>query len=225
MSRTYCPQCSRAQTACICHCVHRVINQTAVLILQHPSETKHTKGTAKLLNLCLSQCQIIQGEIFTEQALTDAIAGRRAALLYPSENTFNEQHTTVPDQPASALALPLPYCQEDSAIHSSSLVETKPCSQTAIELIILLDGTWRKSYKMLQVNPTLQTLSRLHLQSLKDSQYHIRKAPKTGQLSTLEACAQALHQHEQLNVEPLYQAQAAMIQQIQNYQANSQDDL
>jgi len=60
----------------------------------------------------------------------------------------------------------------------------------------VLDGTWRKSRKMLYLSPPLQQLPRLSLQGLPPSRYSIRKAHRPGQLSTLEATCAALAQLE-----------------------------
>jgi DTW domain-containing protein YfiP len=60
----------------------------------------------------------------------------------------------------------------------------------------VLDATWRKSRKMLHLNPGLQTLPRLALEDVPASAYRIRKAHAPHQLSTLEAVAHALVQLE-----------------------------
>src|SRR5205809_1132418 len=67
--------------------------------------------------------------------------------------------------------------------------------------LIVLDGTWRKSRKMLYLNPLLQHLPRLSLQGMPASNYRIRKAHKPDQLSTLQATCAALMQLER-RVEP-----------------------
>jgi DTW domain-containing protein YfiP len=58
--------------------------------------------------------------------------------------------------------------------------------------LVVLDGTWRKSRKMLYLNPLLQGLPRLALQGMPASHYRIRKAHAPDQLSTLEASVYAL---------------------------------
>ena len=60
--------------------------------------------------------------------------------------------------------------------------------------LVVLDATWRKSRKMLHLNPALQQLPRLALDAVPSSRYLIRKAHKPGQLSTLEATCAALTQ-------------------------------
>jgi len=62
--------------------------------------------------------------------------------------------------------------------------------------LIVLDATWRKSRKMLALNPALQTLPRLGLGTLSASRYVIRKGHAPHQLSTLEAVGAALAQIE-----------------------------
>ncbi len=63
--------------------------------------------------------------------------------------------------------------------------------------LIVLDGTWRKSRKLLHLNPALANLPRLQLNELPQSRYHIRKAQQDHQLSTLEAACLALGQIDQ----------------------------
>lgn len=62
--------------------------------------------------------------------------------------------------------------------------------------LVVLDATWRKSRKMLHLNPALQRLPRLALRDMPASGYRIRKAHAPDQLSTLEAAAHALGQAE-----------------------------
>jgi DTW domain-containing protein YfiP len=59
--------------------------------------------------------------------------------------------------------------------------------------LVVLDGTWRKSRKMLMSNPLLQALPRLALTPTSASRYGaLRKARLATQLSTLEATCAAL---------------------------------
>ena len=59
--------------------------------------------------------------------------------------------------------------------------------------LVVLDGTWRKSLRMLQANPLLQTLPRWVLAPSRETRYRaLRKARLPSQLSTLEATCAAL---------------------------------
>lgn len=62
--------------------------------------------------------------------------------------------------------------------------------------LVLLDATWKKSRKMLYLNPPLQKLPRLTLVDPPPSIYQIRKAHSENQLSSLEACCYAWRQLE-----------------------------
>ncbi len=63
--------------------------------------------------------------------------------------------------------------------------------------LVVLDGTWRKSLRMLYANPLLQSLPRWSVQPVAAARYQaLRKARRADQLSTLEATCAALAQIE-----------------------------
>jgi tRNA-uridine aminocarboxypropyltransferase len=179
LKRLGCSRCLRPQQTCICRWGTPIAHAIEVLILQHPLEAKHAKGSARLLHLSLPNSHLLVGEVFNDQQLetllhaplTPGAQRRRAILLYPN----------TPDDADIAQAIPV------DAAH------TEP---EGLRLVVL-DGTWRKSRKMLYVNPLLQTLPRLALRDAPASQYLIRKAYGAHQLSTLEATCYALMQLEQ----------------------------
>lgn len=167
--RRICQQCMRAERACICGLVCAVSHQTGLGILQHPSEVKQAKGTAKLANLCLSNCPIWVGEeVGLLPDLQAWLAQKPTYLLYPQQ--------------------------------PPGLVVTTKSLTTQLQpgefQVLLLDGTWRKTHKLLQLNPTLQSLPRLALSEVKPSDYVIRKSNRVESLSTLEAIYALLTQLE-----------------------------
>lgn len=169
--RAQCPTCLRPQSACICALAHTALAATQVLILQHPLELQEAKGTARLLHLCLPGSRLEVGETFEPQQLQQWLHGawpgadapQHTLLLYPQ----------TPDQPALT-------------------VSAAPEAVAPVRRLVLIDGTWRKSRKMLYANPLLAQLPRLALTETGPAGYSIRKAPREGQLSTLEAAALAL---------------------------------
>lgn len=169
--RLICDACLRPQSACICHWVTPVAHLTEVLILQHPLEQHHAKNSARLLHLSLPASRLLVGEVFDAIALHAAMrVPKYTVLLYPS--TAHAGHQTP--APLNAQRL-----QDASRLR-----------------LVVLDATWRKSRKMLHQSPLLQGLPRLSLTDVPASSYHIRKAHKPGQLSTLEATCAALAQLE-----------------------------
>lgn len=167
--REHCARCLRAQSTCICRWIRPAAHDTEVLILQHPQEVHEAKGSGRLLHLSLPNSRLAVGEVFDEAALFAGSARKRNLLLYPSAPGADGGKTPSSLQPAD--------WQDPAGLR-----------------LIVLDATWRKSRKMLYLNPWLLALPRLPLEDLPASRYLIRKAHKKGQLSTLEATCAALAQ-------------------------------
>ena len=187
--RPTCARCLRPQTACICHWITPIENAVEVLILQHPLEVDSAKGSARLLHLILVNSRMVTGEAFAEQAL-------RALLCAPLPGEAEThaasgaplKHTVLlyPDTPsANTVGISAPPPLDQDLLHDPARLR-----------LVVLDGTWRKSRKMLYLNPLLQNLPRLPLREPPASHYRIRKAHRPDQLSTLEATCYGLMQLE-----------------------------
>jgi DTW domain-containing protein YfiP len=192
--RATCAACLRAESACICRFVRPVASRVELLVLQHPLEVRNAKNSARLLHLCLPGSRLLVGEQFSPEELGAALhgEGRTPLLLYPE----------TPGE--AALGLPAP-----------PLINPAVLAQPELLRLVLLDATWRKSRKMLYVNPLLQGLPRLALSDLPPSAYRIRKAHAPDQLSSLEAAAYALSQLEKRPelYKPLFAAFNAFVEQ------------
>jgi DTW domain-containing protein YfiP len=173
--RATCAACLRAESACICRFATPLASRVELLVLQHPLEVHNAKNSARLLHLCLVSSRLLVGEVFDAVELDAALhaGGRTPLLLYPQ----------MPGE--AALGLPAPPGVEPGLLAQPDRLR-----------LVLLDATWRKSRKMLYVNPSLQGLPRLALHDLPPSAYRIRKAHAADQLSSLEAAAHALIQLE-----------------------------
>jgi DTW domain-containing protein len=174
LRRPQCARCLRPQRTCLCALASPVASRVELLILQHPLEVANAKGTARLLHLCLPGSVMVSGEAFDAAELATLLAAgaRTPVLLFPE----------TPDEKSLGIAPPPPF---PAGQHAPSALR-----------LVVLDGTWRKSRKMLYLNPALQALPRLALHDVPVSQYRIRKAHLPDQLSTLEAAALALEQLE-----------------------------
>jgi DTW domain-containing protein YfiP len=170
-TRPHCARCTRPATACICGWITALHSDADLLILQHPMEVANAKGSARLLHLSIAGSTLAQGEAFDPALLADLLhrGGRTPVLLYPD----TPGDVSMPAPPALAPAL---------------------LAHPAAVRLVVLDGTWRKSRKMLYQNPLLQGLPRLPLTRMPASHYLIRKAHAPDQLSTLEASCYALGQ-------------------------------
>ena len=188
----------------MCQWVRPIAHQVQVLVLQHPLEVGHAKGSARLLCMSLAHSRLVTGEAFDADELN--------ALLnqpWPGESVDATPRQTVLLYPAT------PACPAPTWPLADDDAPTDP----RLLRLVVLDGTWRKSRKMLHLNPVLQTLPRLALRDRPPSNYRIRKAHLPDQLSTLEATCAALGQLEggDAPFEPLLQAFDGFVAQHMAY--------
>lgn len=174
LQRLTCTVCLRPERACICHWITPTAHQVEVVVLQHPLEVHQAKGSARLLHLSLPRSLLVTGEVFPDAAL-------QALIDAPLNATTSAPRHTLLLYPES----PPPAAPARNNRHDPQQLR-----------LIVLDGTWRKSRKMLHLNPLLQRLPRLALKAMPASRYRIRKAHLPDQLSTLEATCAALAQLE-----------------------------
>ena len=185
--RRHCERCSRPLAACICRWIAPLDSRIHLLILQHPMETANAKGSARLLHLSTPGSVLAEGEAFDPAALH--------AMLHAGGRTPVLLYPATPDAPAAGAVL---------------------AADPAALRLVVLDGTWRKSRKMLHQNRLLQSLPRLPLTAMPASHYLIRKAHLPDQLSTLEASCHALAQLDgAANVQPLLDAFDAFVAHFQ----------
>ena len=172
-ARQHCLRCTRPLSACICSWITPVTSMAELLILQHPMEVSNAKGSARLLHLSLPGSVMAVGETFMPGELEELLYGgeRSPVLLYPE---------TPGDHSLGLLTAPAP--------------DSELLSEPARLRLVVIDGTWRKSRKMLYQNHALQALPRMPLKEMPASLYRIRKAHAPDQLSTLEASCYALGQ-------------------------------
>jgi len=175
--RHYCANCAYPQSVCVCSAVSTQECDYQVIILQHPSEVKQAKNTVRLLQLCIKNVQVHIGESPQDfSALRLQLRDRtRVAIIYPGEQSLSLENN-------------LPEWQ-----------------QASFDTLILIDSTWRKAYKIWQLNPWLQQLSGWQFSSPPPSRYQIRKANVAHSLSTLEALAYCLELTRGTNCSALYQ--------------------
>lgn len=182
MSRTVCDKCQYSAVTCLCDDLVTVQNQLNIIILQHPSELKITKNTAKLLNLCLKRCTLVQGESDKDFKILDTLPVTTTALLYPDHD-----------------AILLDKINSDTKLFCEQLTH-----------LLVLDGTWKKAFKIMQLTPKLNEFKKVSFASVPANRYRIRKAPRADSLSSLEAVAHSLMLIEQCDPASLYQVLDAL---------------
>lgn len=196
--RDYCAHCQYPQKTCICTAIAPLNNRCAIDILQHPHEQKAAKNTARLVALCAQKTRIWVGE------QPDDFTTLRQTL--ENSNAQNSRYTPVivyPNNHSQSLS------QWIQKINTDTHFKRDTTASRTLLRFIFLDGTWKKAYKLWQVNPWLHQYPSVHL-THETCEYTIRKAPKTGCLSTLEAVALCLKNYEAIDTQPLYDCFYAM---------------
>lgn len=139
-----------------------------VLILQHPQEQDAVLGSAQIVAASLPKAKIVIGlswPNFAKALGEEGVDAKRWAVLFPDREAEGEQVSG----------------------------RGGPTAPSALEGIVVLDGTWSKAKTLWWRNPWLSKLNRLTLKPKQPSIYgHLRAEPKRDFVSTLESVAGAL---------------------------------
>ncbi len=165
-SRAFCQECDFLKSRCLCDTLKMIPNHLHLIVLQHPSETKHPLNTVRIMKKSFKAVTVIVGEDFTNDLRLNTLlcdSQNKCALLYPGPDAF--------------------------VLEKNS----KEAKDKAPTHLLLIDGTWRKAKKIYLLSKNLQRLPSIKLNSEEGSDYRIRKAPTESALSTLEASVHALN--------------------------------
>jgi DTW domain-containing protein YfiP len=164
-----CETCQRPTVACVCDRIVSYPTTRRVLILQHPQEQDAILGSAGILLASLPQAKLVIGLSWRNlgAALGEEDADpRRWAVLFPDRESEGDEVVA----------------------RNGATVEP-----SALEGIVVLDGTWSKAKTLWWRNPWLTKLSRLTLKPSQPSIYgSLRAEPRRDYVSTLESVAAAL---------------------------------
>ncbi|WP_319381772.1 tRNA-uridine aminocarboxypropyltransferase [Thiomicrorhabdus sp.] len=204
MTRSTCCHCRRPQKSCLCRWAKPVDNRVEFTILQHPTESKNAKGTARLADLMLRSSSLWVGERLEDACYDGCETSQRQAFSANLAEYLQDRKQTF-------LLYP----------HREGLTSEKVCSLQGVKewppdqvRILVLDATWKKSYKQLLFNPLLQQIPRIELGAFQPSRYRIRKQKNVNSLSTLEAIYECL--------EVLDDASASRDRLLQGFEAMQQ---
>lgn len=120
-------------------------------------------GTARILTLSLSNSRCFVGEDFSEHEALNALLSEPNVehwVLFPGEGAQSYEQVRT------------------------RLQQAEPKVRLRV---ILLDGTWKKAYKMWQLSTNLHALPKVALPTDLVGNYRIRKSPSANSLSTVEA--------------------------------------
>ncbi|NUO49383.1 MAG: DTW domain-containing protein [Polyangiaceae bacterium] len=169
MELVACEKCQRPTVACVCDRIVQYETSRRVLILQHPQEKDAVLGSAQILTASLPQAKLVIGLSWPNFAAAIGEEGanpKKWAVLFPDKEA------------------------EGEAVVGRGGQVIEP---SALEGIVVLDGTWSKAKTLWWRNPWLLKLNRLTITPSEPSIYgRLRAEPKREYVSTLESVAAAL---------------------------------
>lgn len=165
-----CARCGLLPADCICTELPRVSSRIATTFVLHFREWNKPTNTAKVASLMLGDNSTVllrgapsRAEAFEAEAQLDAIDRTNAFMLYPS----------------------------DTATSLDELAERGALTQPGGLRLIVPDGTWSQTRRIVRRQAALQHVPHLAL-PLQSSQYRLRRGAIPGLVCTLEAVGLAL---------------------------------
>ena len=127
--RLYCSDCKRTKDACYCSEIKKSHNKTRIIILQHPSESKHPLGTARMAQLSLDHVDILVGEDFNDhRELNDIIKKDSPILVFKTEYSQNlEEHIHKIAQPKTIIFLDGTWKKAKKILFTSTNLQQLNC--------------------------------------------------------------------------------------------------
>ena len=206
MPRTYCQNCRRPSTHCLCSHISEQCTSFPLVICQHPDESSHPFTTSQIAALGASSVQCLKRLDVDQDEICSLFAGQGTssiALLY-SNHSYEEHESYIInfDQPESVVS-------EQFALFAESVTG-----------LIVLDGTWRNTREIMLRNAWLTKLPTLTLKGLEKSMYHIRKTDIDSAVSTVEAVGQVLKYTERrFDLDTYLMPLKALVEAQQRYQS------
>jgi len=153
----------------VCDRIVAYPTERRILILQHPQEQDALLGSAQILVASLPKAKLVVGLSWRNLAHAlgeEEVDVRRWAVLFPDREAPGDQ-----------------VARRDG--HT--------VAPTALQGIVVLDGTWSKAKTLWWRNPWLSKLNRMTLKPAQPSIYgRLRAEPRREYVSTLESVAAAL---------------------------------
>lgn len=163
--RKLCIQCLQPEFSCYCCHIQKVDPKIKFVILIHPIEMRRRIATGRMSHLCLENSALIMGQDYTDNKEVNDILNNpryQPAVLYPGMTSTNISKLSHQEK--------------------FTLFDFKKTP-----VIFVIDGTWATARKTMHLSQNLKVLPRLCFTPPQESQFRVRKQPKAGYVSTIEA--------------------------------------
>ncbi len=167
--RTICSACNQPSFSCFCQHVTKFNSEISFVILIHPIEASRRIATGRMSNLCLENSYLIKGQDYTQNKKVNELiedTNFESVILYPGAASKN---------------LSFMDKVQKKELFSSQFQKNKKLR------VFVIDGTWATAKKMIRQSNNINMLPRICFSSEKPSTFRVRKQPKLGCFSTIEA--------------------------------------
>jgi DTW domain-containing protein len=168
--RKICTHCIQPEFSCYCRHIQTFDPGIQFVILIHPIEVRRRVATGRMSHLILKNSLLVSGQDFSQnQQVNDLTEDpqNQCVVLYPGGAAINLSTLELPDR--------------------RSLIEPNKNL-----VLFVVDGTWATAKKTLRQSENLRLLPRLCFDPEQPSRFRVRKQPRPGYLSTIEAIHQTL---------------------------------
>lgn len=163
--RQLCLQCLQPEATCYCAHIRKFDPKMEFVILIHPLECRRRIATGRMSHLCLEKSYLIRGHDYSKNELVNdllADPSREPVMLYPGVQSKNLTHCTA---------------DERATLFASDKILT----------VFVIDGTWATAKKMVKHSQNIKNLPRICFTPPGPSNFRVRKQPREGCYSTIEA--------------------------------------
>ena len=162
--RHLCTTCFQPSYGCYCAEVKPFDPLMKFMILIHPIEVRRRIATGRMSHLCLQGSELIRGRDYSENAAVNRVVDdpdTHSVVLYPGRGSANLTEMSLDERAA--------LFPRDKKL-----------------AVFVIDGTWATARPMIR-SRNLVSLPRVCFTSSTPSRFRVRKQPKPGCFSTIEA--------------------------------------
>ena len=108
--RPVCPRCALPLPACLCRWITPTHNRVGLLVLQHPQEAQHAKGSVRLLQLSLANSRCVVGEHVPPAVLAGLLQPAVACGQIALSQSRRHSRTAIPRAASNGVARAIQSC-------------------------------------------------------------------------------------------------------------------
>lgn len=163
--RVLCYKCVQPDYSCYCADLKPFDPKISFVILIHPIEVQRRIATGRMSHLCLKDSHLIMGQDYSDNGQVNRLLqdpSYESVVLYPGVRSKNLSH--------------LNGIQRQQVFDSNKKLR-----------IFVIDGTWNTARSMMNQSQNLKDLPRICFDPPGPSNFRVRKQPREGCYSTIEA--------------------------------------